>query len=334
MHTIRILIATGLITTGALMGCSTDDPSVQSAENAWIEETGGWLSSVRNVSDHGNRVSLAGRAKMYDGKTKLALFNHSRPDKQGILVDVPSPGAFMAEKSFEVDVDFGDYTVPDGLFAYPGDCVSIANVGFGSDESLTLEDARRVREFGAFMHANTDGAGRAHPSWATNGPEVYSSVEECLADPMRTAKDDGTEKLVQVTDPADFGHIVGLRGYILFGEGIAHLVLRNVSHPEQNGPDGSIGSTDIRRENPRSSWSVEGFETYVQWEAPDDNPGYFTPNNGDCIAAVSRYASDSGAEHVIGAFRWCHEGLAAWSNACPKGIELFDTPEACLAAPK
>lgn len=337
MSTIKVFLAsTFLVTSGALAGCSGEEHVAESADDGSNEiGTGDWLESVADISDFGNVVRLTGLVGMFEGSTTLALFNHSRPHKEGVLHRVNGGG--MGLSRFQTDVDLGDLTKPDGLLAAPGECVSVANVGGGGRmKPLTLEEARGMAPFGAFAYAHTDGAGNPHPSWAIDGPKVYRSVAECLADPMRNAKDDGSEKLVDVTDPSDFGNTVGLKGYILFGEGEAHLVLRNASRPDQNGPDNAIGSASIRKQYPKSISSVEAFETHVYWKAPNEGAGpYWSPANGDCITAVSQHLFGKGGEEVIGAFRWCHlDGRGAPNPACPIGIEVFDTPAACLASAK
>ncbi len=314
-----------------LGGCSGDDATVVTGGERAADEIrqGDSLYSVRTISDFGNIVRIDGLAGMFEGTTTLGLFNHSQPGKKGILHDVG--GGQMGMSHFTTEVNLGDYTIPGDMLAAPGDCISVANVGVGGRaEPVTLEEARRAKPFGAFAYANTDGIGNAHPFWAVSGPKVYNTVKECLEDPIRSWDGKG-ERLLEVTDPADFGHVVGLEGYVLYGEGEAHIELRQASNP---GRDGNVGSVSIRNENPQSISSIEAFETSLQWKDPTGSSEYWSPENGECITAVSVHLFGKGGEKELGTFRWCHSSAATHPAGpeCTGGIKLFDTAAACLAA--
>lgn len=131
------------------------------------------LSSVKDVSEFGAYLQLAGSIGSFEGQASVALVNVTEVTESLVLEKWFETGVGMGVGNLDVVVD-----IPVSVKA--GDCIAVKNVGSGRGFS---DDEKRAKdELGTFLYAFSGGDGQEHPA-GTNGPKVFRTSAECLKDP-------------------------------------------------------------------------------------------------------------------------------------------------------
>ncbi|HVH44700.1 MAG TPA: hypothetical protein VM925_20245 [Labilithrix sp.] len=316
-----------LVLAAALAGCSAD-ANEGSAANEVNAGSGESISAVESRDDLGSMIRIKGRVGMSEGHTTIALFNRSQPTRRGILHDVT--GGEMGISSFEAELGLGDPLVAGSMFAEPGDCVSVANVGTGGRGGrATEEEASAKREFGAFAYAFQSG-GR---TWQIDGAKVYATVDECLQDPARKATE-SAESLSSFEVTSDLGHMIRLKGRVSMFEGQTKFALVNRSKPAKEALLHDVTGGEM------------GYSLFTTELSLGDPlvPESMLAEPGDCVSVANVGAGGGGdgtvskeaakAEKPFGVFLYAYQGVSgawapAWASESPT---VYETVEACLSA--